>query len=355
MTFNPEMLILARDAAALSQEDVATAIGISQAKMSKFESGAVEPSDEEVARLAVVFDRPVAFFRQSALRLATGASWFHHRAHRTVGARTLRRVHADLDIVRLELGHLLEGIKVYSDADRGFDPIDLEDYDGNIERVAQTMRARWQIPDGPVESMTAAIERNGGVVVPYDFGTAKIAAMSLFAPGTPPLFYVSRTIPTDRWRWSLAHELGHIVLHDRHPKAEKEMEDEADLFASEFLLPRREITNSFWPPVRLSDLAALKQRWKVSLQALIRCAFRVGKIDEGRYTSLNIEISRNGWKRREPIELPAEKPQFISQVIQAHLQRRHQTPADLADAARTTPNRFTERYLAGNGQPRLVG
>uniref|UniRef100_UPI000A5CA4A8 ImmA/IrrE family metallo-endopeptidase n=1 Tax=Vibrio campbellii TaxID=680 RepID=UPI000A5CA4A8 len=68
-----------------------------------------------------------------------------------------------------------------------------------------------------------------------------IDAMSQRIDGMPVLFFVNVNAPADRLRHTLAHELGHMVLHTITFADDDEMEQEADAFAGAFLVPADEI------------------------------------------------------------------------------------------------------------------
>ena len=110
------------------------------------------------------------------------------------------------------------------------------------EEAARLVRELWMVPKGPIDKMIGLLESNGGVVIPCDFGTDLLDAMSQRIDGMPILFFVNVNAPADRLRHTLAHELGHMVLHTITVKSDEEMEDrEADAFAGAFLLPADEI------------------------------------------------------------------------------------------------------------------
>ena len=94
------------------------------------------------------------------------------------------------------------------------------------------------MPNGPVLSMTSSVEDAGGIVVLIDFGTPLVDGVSRWVPGLPPLFFLNQAAPGDRGRMTLAHELGHMVMHH---VARAEMEVQAFEFAQEFLMPAKDI------------------------------------------------------------------------------------------------------------------
>ncbi len=147
-----------------------------------------------------------------------------------------------------------------------FKPLALSGVHGagnTIEGAARSLREMWMLPAGPIADMVELLEANRGIVLPCDFGTDLIDAMSQRIEGLLILFLVNINSPSDRLRHTLAHELGHMILHTITVKSDEEMEDEADAFAGAFLLPADEIR----PQLRrfdLRQLADLKLYWKVS-------------------------------------------------------------------------------------------
>ena len=88
------------------------------------------------------------------------------------------------------------------------------------------------------ETLSRKLENSGGVVFMVSLDSDKFDALSVWASEMPPLIFANENFPGDRLRFSLAHELGHLLMHTNpSPK----QEEEADRFASEFLMPADEI------------------------------------------------------------------------------------------------------------------
>jgi Zn-dependent peptidase ImmA (M78 family) len=114
----------------------------------------------------------------------------------------------------------------------------------------------------------------------------------------------------------VAHELGHLVLHHLPEGAPHALEQQADAFAEAFLLPAAAMHAALVPPITLTTLADLKVRWGVSLQALIRRAHTLDLLTPSQYRSLSAQLGARGWRTREPITVPVERPRALRQLAE---------------------------------------
>jgi Zn-dependent peptidase ImmA (M78 family) len=123
-------------------------------------------------------------------------------------------------------------------------------------------------------------------------------------------------MPTDRLRFTLAHELGHLVLHSI-PRAD--MEAEADRFAAELLMPEADIRQHL-RFLTVQALVLLKKIWRVSMGALLKRAQDLQTISARSAKGLWMYFSRNGWRRREPVgyDLDPESPALLQGLIRYH-------------------------------------
>ena len=164
--------------------------------------------------------------------------------------------------------------------------------------------------------------------------------LSHLVAGLPPIFFVNSESPSDRTRFSLAHEVGHVIMHQT-PVGDQEAQ--ADQFASEFLLPSREVGPQL-KPISVERAAALKPYWKVSMAAIIKKAFDLKKISESYYRKLFTQMSKLGYRLNEPNPLMPEEPTVINDLIGVHLTELHYSVPELADVVCEKEHRFRERY-----------
>jgi Zn-dependent peptidase ImmA (M78 family) len=150
------------------------------------------------------------------------------------------------------------------------------------------------------------------------------------APGVPPLIVLNSEQPADRLRYTLAHELGHLVMH-RFPSPN--MEDEANIFASSLLMPREDIKPHFvGRRIDLALLAAMKPEWKVAMQALLMRATALNAVTKHQAQYLWKQISARRLRLREPPELDfaPERPTVIASMLRVHVDSLGYSLAELA-------------------------
>ncbi|HMO86467.1 MAG TPA: XRE family transcriptional regulator [Lacipirellulaceae bacterium] len=345
--FNPDMLILAREYRGMSQTALAEALSITQATVSRYESGLIQPTPEHITKMASKLDRPEGFFFLD--QRLYNASCMYHRKRKSLSVRDEKRVHAQVNELRIHATILLADAEIESRF--SFHRLDMAKL--GPEGAAQMMRRMWQLPTGCVRSVVECLESAGAVVFRCPFGTPKVDGISqwpLDNPSMPPVFFVNDAVPGDRQRWTLSHELGHIVMH--HMPTD-DPEDEADRFAAEFLMPAREIGSEL-VGLTLQKAASLKSCWKVSMAAIIRHAYRLKKISERQYRYLNMELSKRGYKKCEPVPIPPEEPQLLREVLDVHRRAHNRGAKYLSDLLQMKEDRFRDEYWRGMSGLRIA-
>lgn len=343
---NPAMITLARESQGLTQTQLAEMLNVSQALLSKMESGVKPVTDAVLSRLCEILEYPQEFFLQTDTIFGPGLSEFFHRRRQDVSVKVLARVHAQINIIRMHIARLLRSVEI---PDTKIRPLDMADFKNQPEEVARAVRAMWQLPDGPIANVIRVIEDAGGIVIRYAFGTPRVDAISRWVPGLPPLFFINTGLSTDRERMSLCHELGHLCMHDM---PNDRMEEEANEFAAEFLMPRREVSPHL-DRITIERLAALKPYWRVSMAALLYRAKELNKVSKPSARFLWIEMQKRGLKRREPAELDLapETPTVLRDILDLHRTHYGYNIDDLAKALVATPSKLLSTYQLEQGPP----
>jgi len=319
---NPRMLQRARESRGLTQGELAVCLGVTQGKVSKSEAGLLSVADEYLDDVVRVLAYPKEFFYQEDAPMGIGSGCLYYRKRQSTPINVLRKINAIIGIRTMHIGKLLHGASIESES--VFPQFDIDEFNGDAAVVARMLRKAWKMPEGPVSNLVRVIENAGGAICRFAFGTRKIDAISHWTAGSPPLFFLNAESPPDRTRFSLAHELAHIVMHSI-PSAE--MEKEADTFAAEFLMPAKSIISEL-KPLSIQRAAALKPYWKVSMAAIIKRAYDLGKISEPYYRKLFSTLSRLGYKTNEPHLFDDELPTVIDEIIRVHEKHHKYTTAD---------------------------
>lgn len=337
-----DMLRLARQRLGFTQKDAAAKLGIPQPLLSRLENGVSEPDSAILLKASQVYQVPRDFFE--ILDPVYGPPVSVHtmlRGKADVTARDLDMITAELNIRIMHMRRFLEGVDFAPTAN--LPALDVEQY-GSPEKIAATVRAHWGVPSGPIKNLTQLVERAGVIVGSSKFGGASVSGATFKVPGKPPLVLLNSTQPSDRMRFTLAHELGHLIMH-RFPTAD--METEANEFASAMLMPAADIRSSFQGrQVTLSLLAALKPEWRVAMQALLVRATTLKFVTSNQARYLWQQISARGWRLREPAELDfaPEIPSVLPSIVKSHLSSLGYTMDELTAMMRVYEPEFVEMY-----------
>ena len=331
------MIRLVRSARGKTQAELAIDAGISQAALSKAEAGAVDLDETRLADVAAALRVPVSRFTASALVDGFLSACAFHRKRSSLAVSDANRIRAMLNLTLLQAEDIFGGdapavevprVTVWANA---FDsPVD----------IAGRVRAEMGLSDGPVSNLVAAIEQIGAVVEIRNLGADRIDAIGTWPPGHRPIFILNERAPADRRRFTLAHELGHAVMHDQ---PSDDQEREADRFASELLMPEKVIRAEL-TGVDIAKLARLKQRWGVSMAALLRRARDLAAISEADYKRLNIEMSKAGYRTSEPGFVAAERPHQVTDAVRSHLDR-GESIAQISKRVHMLPEEFNDLYV----------
>lgn len=322
---NRRMITVARESRGLTQAALCQLIGKTQGWLSKVENGMGRVTDEEAAGIARALGYPKELLYQQDLIYGIGVSEMYYRRQQGVSARMLGLIQARANLRAMQIARMLKGVDM---GEIDFPRMDPAEYRGGAAEVAEYLRAHWMLPAGPVQSVTAAIETAGGIVVPFDFGGAKVDALSFWPPGLPPLFFVRLDVPVDRLRFSLCHELGHVIMHSG--TLSPDVEREAHLFAASFLMPEQDIRRQLRQEISFARLAMLKPIWKVSMAALLHRAIELGLVPQWRARELWAQLSP--YKVVEPVTITEheETPELLNEIVRVYRERMGYSIEDFA-------------------------
>lgn len=343
---NPEMIVLARESRGLTQKDLASRLQVTQSHISKIESGLLGVSPEMLVDLVNILSYPEEFFYQT-FQVYPPEMHFY-RIHKTLPLKKRNEILATMNIRRKHIKELLD------EAEIEFEPLpfcDLDEYK-SPENIARAVRHFLRLPRGPIKNMTRILEDAGIIIVHIDVGTHRFSGCEMHAENPHFIIFINKDMPGDRLRFTLAHELGHIVMH-RLPTPN--MEEEADRFAAEFLMPALEIAQ-YLSNLALDKLATLKKYWKVSMGAILVHAKRLGKVTQRQYEYLWTQMGKAGYRVKEPPELDIEqeKPTLLAQLIELHLKDLSYSADQIAKKFMLLVDEFISMYTIPDKRLRLL-
>ncbi len=292
----------ARIYSGLTKKDLGDRVDISPQAISQYENGSRIPQPDILSRIADALEVPLSFFhKDKEYEVVTHTPVFHRaKANQRTNSKYLRRTEIVLEVV--EYYHWLNQ---YVELPVQFQP---DEFSANPEEAAAQLRERWGLGLAPVGKFATLLEAKGIIIIDLSFPDADITdGCSGFFDGRPFIFTNVEQIDAARTRFTLAHELGHIVLHSHlseedlsNPSTYKEIENEADAFASAFLMPEETFGAEVYSTT-LNSLLQLKPRWGVSVAAMIMRSYQLGLIDDERKSSLFRQLSYRGWRKNEPL------------------------------------------------------
>ena len=254
----------------LTQDALAAAAGISRVALGKIERGSVTPRPGTLADLARALG-------VSVREIATPVRPLRHVRFRVRG-----RVHGREPV----LVRVSQWLDAYAELERTvgdrrpFAFRDLVGWPGTPTAGARKAREAATVPKhGPVPDICRVLERGGVKLLLLETARDSFFGLSVGREDGGPAVVVNTwdRISVERWIFTAAHELGHLLLHpaeydrnvsDLPPKAEKE----ADAFASEFLMPDASFQKE-WAATRghpfLARVLRVKRVFRVSYQTVL--------------------------------------------------------------------------------------
>lgn len=339
--FNGSRLTFARKFRKFTIRHLADVSAVSLRTISSYENSTdLNPRDEIVKSLADALSFPESFFHGDELE---------HIEAEHVSFRALSKMTALDRDQNLCFGELAYTLSKWIDKYFSLPAVDVPMYGnelvysraGNgktkkettqarlIEGLAERLRADWGLGQLPIKNLLNLVESKGVMVFSLPENNSSTDGFSFWRGGRPFILY-NQGKTSERSRFDIAHELGHLVLHgDERYDDSKNKEREANTFASAFLMPGRGILGNYPRNAAISSFLPYKQKWNVSLAAFNYRLHSLNLISDWTYRSNCIEISKLG-RNSEPSSMPPEQPQIVYKVLSA-LKREGKTTQTIAD------------------------
>ena len=336
--FNGERLKNARQYRGLTVEELADLTGVSKQTISQYENKKITPDFERIIAISEKLLFPVQYFMQKgSLNVNTGTTFFRSlmKTSKKYRVEQITKM-KHLSVVYSFLGEYVE-----------FPTINLppqETYE-SPEEAAKNLREFWALGVGPLTDLIRILEKNGLLITTFPTATDDIDAFSQLVCANEKEFYLialsKNKDSAARTHFDVAHELGHIILHEWSEDEEtfsreqyKEREREANQFAAAFLLPEEQfIKDVSLYPSKLEYYIQLKRKWKVSIAAMLYRACTLEIITSNQYQYLVKLYHSKNYRKNEPLDdiLKTVKPSLLKDAVEMLITNNYFTADEFVD------------------------
>ena len=338
----------------LSLSDLSNKTGITKQALSLYENETIRPEISKLVAIAQALDFPIEYFMSlDNFQVKTESTYFRSLLSTPKIARTAQSVRVEF------IAKIYEILIDYVDfPDRNFPDIAFsgrnafsecadEEETSEIESIVTQCRKFWGLGFGPIVNLQKTVESNGIIITSLFTDKDEIDAFSqrTIINGNPVYIIVLNSTKNNvRTRFDIAHELGHIFLHPWSENIEelsrqefKERESQANKFAGAFLLPRESFGNDVSHyPTKLEYYLHLKEKWNVSIQAMIYRTHQLKIISTTQYQYLMRQISKRGWRSCEPYDRPFNiEKTLLQEAIELLFSSGEMKPYDLMTALKS--------------------
>ena len=338
----------------LSLSDLSNKTGITKQALSLYENETIRPEISKLVAIAQALDFPIEYFMSlDNFQVKTESTYFRSLLSTPKIARTAQSVRVEF------IAKIYEILIDYVDfPDRNFPDIAFsgrnafsecadEEETSEIESIATKCRKFWGLGFGPIVNLQKTVESNGIIITSLFTDKDEIDAFSqrtIINGNSVYIIVLNSTKNNVRTRFDIAHELGHIFLHPWSENIEelsrqefKERESQANKFAGAFLLPRESFGNDVSHyPTKLEYYLHLKEKWNVSIQAMIYRTHQLKIISTTQYQYLMRQISKRGWRSCEPYDRPFDiEKTLLQEAIELLFSSGEMKPYDLMTALKS--------------------
>lgn len=338
--FNGNRLKMARQYRGMTVEELSQSINVSKQAISQYETGKIEDVPfQKILAISNALKFPYRYFAQEDIsNIKTGTTYF----------RSLMKTSKKYRLAQETKMKHIAAIYSFLNDYIAFPQLNLPKWIGEISspvKAAKELRKFWGLGDKPIDNVMRTVEQNGIIVTMFATDTDDIDAFSQYIEINDSDVYIialsSNKQSAARINFDIAHELGHIILHEWSEDEDvlsreefKAKENEANKFAAAFLLPDTSFANEVvLKPQKLDYYIQLKYRWKVSIAAMLYRSCDLGIITQGQYQYMMRVMQSKGWRKDEPLdgELEIIPPSLFSDAVDLLIDNNVFTPKEFVD------------------------
>ena len=306
--FNPTRFTVAQKRRRMKRGELARRSGISEVTISRLTRNLFEPDPSTVSAIALALDYPVSFFYSDDLEELT---------REEVSFRSLARMPAADRDAAISAGSLGVLLSDWIDERFNLPNVDVPDLrEHTPKEAASLLRQQWKLGERPVKSILKLLESKGVRILSLCENTRNVDAFS-FWRGERPFIFLNTFKTPEHSVFDAAHELGHLVMHQHSTlSASKKSEQEANNFASAFLMPSNDVIARIPRRISVDGIIKAKIRWGVSAMAMAYRLHALDRLSDWQYRSICIELSQRGYRASEPQGIERETSVVLQRVFE---------------------------------------
>ncbi|TFU23139.1 ImmA/IrrE family metallo-endopeptidase [Rothia nasimurium] len=305
-TIDPNRVRAARESAGLTKVQLANFLQVEPRTINTYENDGAPAKHAD--SLAAATGRPQSFFTGSPFELISLDDVYFRSAKKV--SKKSKYESTSLGAIGMEFFEHF--VKPYQLPQVGVPTFD----NTEPQMAAQQLRILWGLGEHPLPNLVQLFESRGIRVLSLPKVAEKLDAFSHWYPDGQPYIFLKTSKTAERMRFDLAHELGHLVMHSRGSYlAERDVEKEADRFASEFLMPARAIRAEMPRSAGLDSIFSLKKKFRVSAMAM---NYRGGELDiltEWGQRQNYVSLNKLGYKMGEPDGYKPDSSRVIPYIV----------------------------------------
>jgi Zn-dependent peptidase ImmA (M78 family)/DNA-binding XRE family transcriptional regulator len=339
-SINPNMILLAREARGLTQTELADKLQLHKANISRLENGDTLVNDKILIAIAEVTHFPPQFFMQPGGPIPVNLSY---RKRQQVPAKITSAIDAQVNIIRRHVQFITRALQQQKPVLPLYEVTETQ----SPAQIASLLRKKWSITVPLIDNISDLLEQKGIIICSFDFDTERVDSRTMLTDDEYPIIFINSSALADKQRFSLAFELGHLIMHTfcivPH---QRDISHEANLFAAEFLMPEKDIRKDLKDTITLPLLGELKRKWKISMIALLYRADDLGLLTPNQKRYLLQQFNEQKIRRREPPQLDAQKeePRLMRSLLTGFMSKTKLDTSQLCTLLAIEMNDYLKYY-----------
>jgi len=291
----------ARIIAGLSMEALADLVGVTKQMISKYENGKSVPDSTHLIKLSGALNQKVDYFFRPAEVELPEVSFRKKYALKGKRLKTLK------GLIHIQTENYLS-IESFLSIDSEFEnPISAIEINAfsDIEKAAEQLREKWNLGNDPISNVISLLESKKIKVIEIEEEN-KFDGLSVLIDNKYPVIVINKSFPVERKRFTLLHELGHLLLNINERFSDKDEEMFCNRFAGALLLPEEAVYENFGTDrknISFPELKNIQELYGISIRAIMYRLKDLVVISAGMHKGFSIRLNSDSLLKNEVDEV----------------------------------------------------